>query len=155
MTETKTNVYFAGIPTEIDVRLLMDTYPTEEMKIGDEYPYSVVAGLIQCDVKSNRFGTVTTVWRRKVENLTGNRIGARGGECFWVMTDKEKLEAIESKETSVFRQIRKNIRRIPNVDRKQLNEDEKKRLDHKTMNARNLLASKQQRQDPEQLLPKV
>jgi hypothetical protein len=152
---TKAKVCFGGIPTDIEVRQLMEAYPMTEMKAGDTYSYDDVVKLIQCEVGSNRFRAVTTRWRNKVERETGKRIGAYDGELFRVMTEQEKLEAIEADEKHVVKTIFKNLRRIPNVDRKQLDEDGQKRLDHKTLNARKMLASQQQRQEKALLMPEV
>lgn len=147
-------VFYGGIPTDIDIRKLVDAYPMERMKAGDKYTYSEVGKLIGVSQADHRFRTVTNRWRGMVERETGKRIGAYEGEFFRVMTEPEKVEALQNKRKSIVKQVNKNIRRANLVDRKKLSEEMCRTLDHGHMNDRNMIAIQQLR-GSENLFPVV
>jgi hypothetical protein len=136
---------FIGMPTNIEIKALNERWPESEMESGDVFSYEDVASTIGADPGSFRFKTVTSRWRSIVERNTGKRIGTDKAGHFKVLTDSEKLMAIESKRRSISRQGRKNLVRVSYVDRKKLSGDERARLDHVMLAEGNALAASQLR----------
>lgn len=139
-------VFFGGVPTSIDIRKLQEQWPETEMKAGDTFPYEEIEIVISEGRSTNRFKTITNRWRNIVERNTGKRINPDGLNGFKVLTESEKLAAIEGKRRSIEKQGRRNLVRAGFVERKSLNNDERRRLDHVVLNEKNALAVKQLRQ---------
>jgi hypothetical protein len=79
MAQSKMKIFLAGIPTEPDVRALMERF--NDYVPGNEVLYADIAEVIHVDdVRSYRFETVLSAWRkriRKEENVTFKRLGDR------------------------------------------------------------------------------
>jgi len=126
-------VFFAGIPTKIDVNRLLEMWPMKDMKAGDIYEYSDIAEIIGVSVKSTRFRTVTNAWRNHVERETGARIIPDGtGTVFKVLSEPEKLEAVKDKQQSIHKQTRKNYARGAYIIQSKLDDDQRKELEFMT-----------------------
>jgi hypothetical protein len=143
--EQEGKTYFGGIPTDIDIKKLNDNYPADALKAGDVIFYSEIEDLLKINRNDHRFKTVTTRWRSILERETGMRIGAYAGDTFKVMSESEKLVAVENKKRSVVRQVRKNRARTTMINPKELTEDERRRLEHESITANNILAIQQLR----------
>lgn len=139
-------LFLGGIPTDMDIKKLQDTFPECTLSPGVVIPYSSIAPVIDCNPKTLRFKTVTTRWRNIVEKNTGIRIGTTGDGSFKVLSHSEKLSAIEGKRRSLDRQTRKNLIRTSYIDRQKLTDDERVRLDHLATTEKNILAVRQLRQ---------
>lgn len=150
----KTESYFSGIPTEPDVKKIRALYPAEKLKPGFIITYEELAKIIICKPKSRRFWTIVNRWRNSLEHETGIRMDALGGTHLKVLCENEKVQRIAYKRKSIIKQTRKNFIRTGYVDRKQLSNDEKNKLDHEIFNVRNIIASQQQR-DPKLELPSL
>jgi hypothetical protein len=148
-----TKLHFGGIPTDIDIKKLRDAFPESRMKAGDKFTYGEIEALLMIQRSDNRFKTVTNRWRNIIERSTGIRIAAMGNNSgdgfFKVLSEPEKLQAVESKRKSVVKQTRKNLLRTAWIDRGALNDDEKKRLDHEALNSKNIIANQQLRRQIE------
>jgi hypothetical protein len=85
---TKDRVYAwdEGRPTKPDVDALMMAYP--DLATGDLLDYEQVASIIGSDPKSSRFRTVTTVWRKRMQDK-GVILECRKSEAFYVATADE------------------------------------------------------------------
>jgi hypothetical protein len=68
--------FFGGVPTDPDIKRLRDHFPDSQMQEGAQFPYADVEEVLGVDRKSNRFRTVTTRWRKIVEDESGFIIGA-------------------------------------------------------------------------------
>jgi Ca2+-binding EF-hand superfamily protein len=79
------SVYFGGIPTKREVDLLMEQV---EATPGTTVSYEKVARLIEVKVKSNRFLTVTNVWRRRLFRERMIQSEAFGGAFHWLSADE-------------------------------------------------------------------
>jgi hypothetical protein len=125
------NMYFGGIPTDIDIRKIRDRYPEMELKTGSIIPYGDIAKLIGVEVSSHRFKTVTNRWRKLVERETGHiMIGVEPGKGFKVMSESEKASEARSKQRGAIKAARRGLVISARVDVKQLSENERKLFDH-------------------------
>lgn len=125
------NVYFAGIPTDIEVRQLEETWPDESLTVGTVIAYSDIAELIKTKTEDSRFRTVTGRWRRNVERRTGKIIGPdKPGETLRVYDDKDKLDLSKTKLKTASRFARRSRIVAANVEAKNLTEQQKKELEH-------------------------
>jgi hypothetical protein len=124
--------FFGGIPTAPDVRNLCEAWPPTHLEDGDRMEYEEVERIIRAARKSERFGTVTTAWRRQVERETGKIIGAVKGEAFVVLNNSEKLDLSGAKIKTAVRHVRRGYQVAGLTDRKQLSVEEAARLDHIT-----------------------
>jgi len=125
--------YKAGIPTAIDVRKLRDAYPDEVLVVGFSIKHEDVASLIGAHPKSERFSTVTTMWRRQVETDTGLVLWAPRNKTYCVANPKEVLTLTKCKTASAVRAVVRSKDLSHLVDRSGLTADEKKQLNHTQM----------------------
>jgi len=64
MSEQKQYYSFRdGLPTAPDVTAIQQRWP--DLRVGDEIPYSEIAALLQIDIGSPRFKSVTHAWRER------------------------------------------------------------------------------------------
>ena len=124
---SKQRTYFGGMPTDVDVRILREAFgvPAE----GAEIAYADVADRIKAPVGSARFRTVTTRWRKQLQQDNDCFLVARNG-AFRAATPSERLDVGEGKLRSGIRGIRRGGSIIDSTDRSRLTEDERKRADH-------------------------
>jgi len=127
MAQAKMKIFLAGIPTEPDVRALMDKF--NDYTIGNEVLYTDIAELIRVEVRSCRFEVVLSSWRkriRKEENVTFKRIGDR----IRFLAEMERVQ----EGAAAFRQgAKKQIRAygdIAMVRTEKLDELARKKADH-------------------------
>jgi hypothetical protein len=114
--------FFGGIPTGPDVKRLRDRWP--ELEVGDTITDAEVAEVLCVPVKSHRYKTVTTVWKKRWEE-DGKVIGRKNGNSFVVLTDSEKFAVVQGKLRTVVRGIRR-VRTIGGlIDQKNLTEGER------------------------------
>jgi len=89
MTE-KATVYFAGVPTAPAVQAIRDAYP--DLKPGDVVRYDALEKIIGEPRSANRWHTVVTKWRHRIEvddNLMTRAIPNTGYE---VLDAKGRIE---------------------------------------------------------------
>ena len=142
-------VFYGGIPTDIDIQKLRDRWPETELRAGETITHEEIQETLGVDVGANRFRTVLIRWRNIIERSTGKRLAYQESGTLKVLTETEKLTAIEHKRHSLIRQGRRNLVRAARVERSHLNEDEKRRLDHVTLVERNSIAAAQLRKQIE------
>lgn len=138
-------VFFKGSSTAVDIQKLQEKWPETSLKHGDTIAYEDLSEVLGVRARTNRFRTIVNRWRDLIEANTGKRLAAIDGQLK-VLTEPEKLSAVEGKSRSIFRQSRKNLLRTTYVDRRALSDDERTRLDHVTMNETRIVAVKQLRQ---------
>lgn len=81
-------IYFGGVPTDLDVERIIREVNAQP---GASVAYSVLAGIIGAPIKSNRFRTVMTAYRKRIWRDHKLRIKAGGGE-FRFLTGGEALQ---------------------------------------------------------------
>ena len=137
------NLYFKGLPTDIEVNKLREQYPEGKMSVGDFYPYVVVEKLLSIDRGLNRFKTVTMRWRKIVERETNIVIDTVAGEGFKVLSEVEKIGTASKYNRRAATSAKKGFMRASRVDRKQLGPEELVTLTHQLNVAAKIHASAQ------------
>jgi hypothetical protein len=140
---TVKGVFFGGVPTDIDLRLLREAFPPAELTVGRLLPYPSVARAIKSEVGSCRYKTVTNRWRKVLESEHGLIVGTKAGEGFIVLDDHEKLDLSSSKIRSSRRAARRSLQVAAKIDRKALTEPEQREHDLNTLRAAAITATAQ------------
>lgn len=135
--------FFGGVPTKMDVARLREKYPDSAMKPGDKMAYDDVGKIIGATYGTTRFTGVTNQWRRVVERESNVIIGTIPGEAFVVLNESEKLDLSGLKLRTAGRAARRAWVVGSRIDRKELSEDELRRLDHNSEVTSRILSSAQ------------
>lgn len=136
-------LYFGGLPTEPDVKRIREIYPDSALKVGDLIAYEDMAEALDEEKDSFRFKTITNRWRKLVEKDCGKVIGVEKGIGFKVLSDSQKLDLSGLKLRSATRMARRSYIVAGRVDRRNLSEDERKRLEHHSRCSAQVLAASQ------------
>jgi hypothetical protein len=139
------NMFFGGIPTDIEVKKLREAYPDSELKPGLLISYEeveTVAGLDRL-AKRSRWMSVTDRWRRNVESEVGVIIGPDpdGTAAFKVYTEGDKVGLSTKKLKTAGRMARRSYVVAARVDVKQLTEQEKANYEHNIHRSAAVLAA--------------
>jgi hypothetical protein len=133
--------FFGGIPTEIEVRRIMERWPMTDMKEGDEIAYADMAAVINSEYGSFRFRTVTSRWRKMIENEAGIIIGTKEARCFVVLNNGQKLSLSRAKMRMSGRAALRAYKTAAVIDAKKLTDAEKKEYDHTVSKAAAVMAT--------------
>ena len=125
-----TKLYLGGLPTAPDVKRLRERFPDNALRVGQIVDYADVEATLGCARHTYRFKTVTNRWRKLVEKESGVIIGAMAGKGFAVLDDHQKLDASGAKPRSAARAARRSYVLAGHIDRKNLTDEERGRLDH-------------------------
>jgi len=120
-------LFFGGVPTEPDVRALVEKYGVPEE--GTKIPYAEVAELIRTQPWSSRFCTVTARWRNGLLKDHNVKIGAVAG-CFNVLTPDERISMSINEFRSGVRSIERSVRLNETTDRDRLSPEMRAESDH-------------------------
>lgn len=120
-------VYFAGLPTDIDVRAIIEKWgvPSEGVPIS----YEEIAALIKVPVASCRFKTVTGAWRRRLRREHDIYLLARHG-AFTVRDPVQRVEFGSLKIRTGARAFRTAVKVVVTTDRKRLSNQHLAEADH-------------------------
>jgi len=113
-----TKVYFGGVPTDGDVRNLMDHFG--QPKPGDEIPHEEVEAVLHSTREASRYRTVTTAWRKKMLREHNVDLSALPGVGFRCLTDAERVAAGVS---GVQSGLRKQLHSVVRADRVQTDDE--------------------------------
>lgn len=119
--------FFGGIPTEMDVRTLIEQFGVP--KAGTSITYDEVASAINQKIKSHRYGTVTNAWRRKLFREHNVIFRAREGK-FTVMDPGQRVFHGGERLRRGAREFRKANVIVTSTDRAKLTDEEKAQADH-------------------------
>lgn len=142
----KERVFFGGVPTEPDVKKLMDAIDVKALPKGSSIEYETVSEIIGIQYKAPRWRSVTLSWRKKLEKDFGIIIDCSQTEsAFIVLTEGGKVGLSGRKLRSAVSSARRAYIVSGQVDVKQLSEDEKAKHDFFSARAGNILVSAQLR----------
>lgn len=141
--EEQGRTFFGGVPTAPDVKHIRDEFPDDQLKAGTFISYKEIEDVITVNRDRSRFRTVTTAWRKTVENEAGVVIQVKPTEGFIVLSEGEKADFSGQKLREAGRKARRGYKVACMVDRRQLNEEERARLDHNKTRAAAVLAAQQ------------
>lgn len=120
--------FFGGLPTDIDVKRLLEAFPNIEP--GGEVGYDDVAKVIGVDVGTNRFRTVTNAWRRRLLRTGNVAIDAVPGRGFRRLTELERSERDRGGWRRDQVRAARKVRDLALTDTTSFDEREKKSHDH-------------------------
>ena len=124
---SKKTMYFSGVPTDPDVTMLSDAYK----QLPDEtIPYSDIEKIIGCPRQSNRFRSVTTAWRKKIERETDHILIAIRNDGYKKATPKERVTFCGRKINSGIKFIARGAKVAASTDTRTLSPEDKKICDH-------------------------
>lgn len=126
----ESKIFNGGIPTDIDVRNLMNRWPEASMRSGDKFSHDEIESVLKVGKGSLRYATITNRWRKIVEKTTGKIIGSDRGFGFKVLSDSEKVSLGKQKTIESRRRASRALFVIGTADRKNLSEAEKATCDH-------------------------
>jgi len=135
-------VFYGGVPTDLELRKLRDAYPEADMRPGTVIKYSEIETLIEVKNGTSRWASVTNRWRRTVERETRRLIiGVKRGVGFKILDATEQLELCEGKMNSGVRAFKRGLRVSVFVDPAELSDSERARLDFAQRKAGAILAT--------------
>jgi len=141
-------VFRGGIPLEPDLKELDKRYPADVFYPGVKIPYADVAEVINCDVRSYRFKTITTAWRKRIERRHGKVIGTLAGQAFIVLDEISKLDLADSKIKTALRCARRSAEVVAKISVDGLDEDGRRRLTQTTNKSSVVIAALANKRDP-------
>ena len=121
------NLYFGGVPTELEVKALREAFPA--MEVGQEITTEEVEKIIDVKKGESRYYTVTVRWRKEVERKDGLVIG-QTPEGFRVLDDADKTNLSTKKLISATRLARRSRHVAALVDVSKLTPEQRKEFDH-------------------------
>jgi len=124
------SVFFSGVPTEPDIKKIMEKYPHTKMEPGQQIGYEEIGTLLGIDKKSSRFRTITNRWRKLMQSKFGIVIDTIPGEGFKVLTECEKVGLGSKKLVSAGNMAKKAYYVFSVTDVKQLDDQSRKEYDH-------------------------
>lgn len=111
-------VYFGGIPTDGDVRNLVEHLGTP--RAGDEFTHEQVEAVIGATRDTNRYRSVTLAWRKRLMRDHNLDVAALSGVGFRCLTDSERVAAGV---TGVQSGLRKQLHSVVRADRVQTDDE--------------------------------
>jgi len=120
--KNKNGLFFGGIPTDSDIRLLEETIGIPE--IGKIVPYEDVEEILKISKDSSRFKTVTVRWRKKVERDHNVIIGTERGIGFVAKDSASRIDIGSGKLKSGLKSIRRANKVVSSTDHTDLTDDQ-------------------------------
>lgn len=139
----ESELYFGGLPTEPDIKKIREFYPDQSLKVGDVIAYNDIAEILGVPYGSSRFKTVTDRWRKVFEKDSGKVLDCEKGVGFRVNHDSQNLDLSGKKLRTATRMARRSYIVAGRIDRKNLSDDERKRLDFQARCSAQVLAASQ------------
>ena len=137
--------FFGGVPTDIDIKRLRDAFPSDQLKEGTLIPYSKVESVLELKRSECRFKTVTSRWRRIIENELGLVIKAKTNEGFYLCDDPAKLDVAGEKLRTAAKAAKRSMVVVARTDRNKLDDERKNDYDLKAMHAAAMISTAQLR----------
>lgn len=128
----KTSIFNGGIPTKPDIENIRKYYSEKDLTAGKHIPYADVAKIIGASVGSNRFYSVTTAWRKYVEQHYKIVISCERGSGFIVLGENGKLDHAQDKFRSGVKHIKRSVKVSSYIDTSKLEEMDREKFDKLT-----------------------
>jgi hypothetical protein len=113
---------FGGIPTEMDVRKLIDHFGVVD--VGMLIPYEEVSRILGgLPYRSSRFGTIMAAWSRRLWKEHRRFVVRFQGEGMKVLTADERLVRTEGGIRSHIRGLGRDYRHISEIESAELTTD--------------------------------
>jgi hypothetical protein len=122
------NLFLGGIPTEGDVKMLLEAFPAIEP--GQLIPYERVAEIVKVDRSSSRFRTVTSAWRRVLHRTQNFVLEAVPGQGFRRQTEVERSNSDRAGWRKDQSRAARRVRDLARVDTRDFAERDQRSHDH-------------------------
>jgi hypothetical protein len=134
---SNSKMYFGGVPTEPDVRRLLNKYGCPQQ--GQVMNYEEVATVIGIRKQDSRFKTVTNAWRKAIYSSYNIVIGTRPGVGFVALQEPERLDYGSRKFRHGIRQIKRSHGVISGCDEMKLTPEQRGHKQHDEMVSAHLI----------------
>lgn len=124
------NNYFGGMPTEPDVKRIVEAWPVETLVPGKEIKCSDIAVMLKLDVEGHRYSTVETAFRRRMSSNHNIEFRKQKGKLR-VMSPDERIVYSGERQTSGVRIIRKAGRMAHRTDIREVSESLRPMAEHR------------------------
>jgi hypothetical protein len=118
----------AGVPTELDVKKLLDAYPSPQPDVV--IPWIDLENLLGYTRTSIRFKTVVSAWRKRIYDNLNLHTEAVRGEGLKVVEGGARVEAARDRQKQGFRKVIKAGDIAAATERQGLSPDELRVCDH-------------------------
>lgn len=125
---SKQRLFLGGLPTEPDVRKLIDAFP--RLEPGAEISHAEIAKVIGVDRDSDRYRTVTNAWRRLLKKDHNVRLKALPGVGFKSIDGMERVIDNMHGFTQGARKIRKAADDVRRVEIGKLSQEQQRVAEH-------------------------
>ena len=123
------DLYFGGMPTDPDVRKLLDAFPN--LAVGETVLYSDVSDVIGVPYGTNRWESIITAWRKRMLRPETNMDLARiSGTHFLVLSAPQRVNKGSENVRRRVRAIRRDANLVASVPAADLDDISKKHRDH-------------------------
>jgi hypothetical protein len=120
--------FFRGIPTKVDVDALVAAIGVPEA--GTEIKHDDIAKIINQPVRSYRYCTVVSAWRKRLERENNVLLQALTGVGYVSLNASGRVAVAASKYKCSLRQVERSGKIAAKTDRKTLTDEEKRACDH-------------------------
>jgi hypothetical protein len=128
MEKEKTQVWLAGVSTDIEVDRLNKAFPN--LKIGDRFTDEDLEIILELEKDSQRFSTVMDRWRRYCQNRKNLLITRDRITGYHVADDNERTEVAEDTLEKAVGRIDRAVKILHGTDKYKLDEPHLKKHDH-------------------------
>lgn len=124
------SLYFGGVPTEIELKWLLDTFgvPEENWSVD----YEEVAALLKVTPKTPRFRTITNRWRKTIYRDHNVLVVAKNGK-FIALDPSGRLSVSKGDIRQGVRKALRGRAKLLATDRDRLTGQEQQEFDHATL----------------------
>jgi len=124
----RSDLFLGGVPTEPDVRKLVEIYGVP--KVGDEFPYQQIADALGVPIKSYRFRTVTWAWRKLLDRQHNLIVGAVQARGFVVLDNQQRVTFSAVRFKRGLKAVRRGSCVASRTDTAGLTPEERRSRDH-------------------------
>lgn len=124
------DLFFGNVSTDNEVRTLLETF--KGVKDGTLITYKKVAEIVDVEVESTRFRTITNRWRKIMLSQFNIELRARAKEGFVALTASERVTANINDGLRLFKRVERTVGKLRCIPRYALEGHDTARLDHAT-----------------------
>jgi len=126
--KNSTTIFSGGVPTEPDVKTLMDQYG--EIGEGVTIPWEEISLAINVPCKSSRYRTVVNAWRKRMEKEKGMLLIAINGVGLEVASPSQRVTKAHGYYKQSLRRVKRSTDIADGTDRVRLTDIERRACDY-------------------------
>ena len=128
MEKEKTQVWFAGVSIDIELKRLHDAFPN--LNIGDSFTDEDLEVIVELEKGSGRFKHVIKKWREECWDRNNLWIYRDRITGYHVSDDNERTDVSERKMREGVRRVKKSVKILHGTDKTKLTEENRRKYDH-------------------------